>query len=215
MHSTSVLGATLGDLDDDDARRPSLLPGWSVGHVLTHVARNADGMVHLVAWALTGVPTPMYPSVEARAADIEAGERSAADLADDVRSSAVRLATAWAGWGRRPPRRGPPAAVRRAAAGSRPGPAREGARLRPAPEVEIHHVDLGLAYGPADWPADFVARTLLFLHRAPGRRRRGRPVGRAGLAPRTRPWSPGARPGRSDAGEPPDLVTRPCGASAP
>jgi maleylpyruvate isomerase len=30
-------------------------------------------------------------------------------------------------------------------------------RLR---ELEIHHVDLGAGYQPADWPADFVAETL-------------------------------------------------------
>ena len=29
-------------LDDAKVRSPSLLPGWSIGHVLTHVARNAD-----------------------------------------------------------------------------------------------------------------------------------------------------------------------------
>lgn len=28
-----------------DMRGPSLLPGWSVGHVLTHVARNADSHI--------------------------------------------------------------------------------------------------------------------------------------------------------------------------
>ena len=27
-------------------------------------------------------------------------------------------------------------------------------------EVEIHHVDLGLGYRPADWPAGFVTRSL-------------------------------------------------------
>ena len=42
--------AALRDLDDAAARRPSLLPGWSVGHVLTHIARNADSVV----WRLEG-----------------------------------------------------------------------------------------------------------------------------------------------------------------
>ena len=32
-------------LTDDQVLRPSLLPGWTVGHVLTHVARNADSHV--------------------------------------------------------------------------------------------------------------------------------------------------------------------------
>lgn len=29
-------------LDDGAMRAPSRLPGWTVGHVLTHLARNAD-----------------------------------------------------------------------------------------------------------------------------------------------------------------------------
>ena len=45
---------------------PSLLPGWSRGHVLTHLARNADGAVNLLTWARTGVETPQYVSQEQR-----------------------------------------------------------------------------------------------------------------------------------------------------
>ena len=168
--STDALGATLDSLDDGQARRPSLLPGWSVGHVLTHVARNADGMVNLVEWALTGVPAPMYPSVEARTADIEAGAgRPAVELDDDVRRSAARLADSLALLGAAGPQAldrlllfGPP---QPGADPDTPARALPYARRR---EVEIHHVDLGLAYGPADWPADFVERTLLFLHSRSG-----------------------------------------------
>jgi len=29
---------------DADVRAPSLLPGWTRGHVLSHIARNADGI---------------------------------------------------------------------------------------------------------------------------------------------------------------------------
>src|SRR5258708_444816 len=56
-----------------DVLRPSLLPGWTVGHVLSHLARNADALVNLCDWALTGVRKPAYVSAEARTADIEAG----------------------------------------------------------------------------------------------------------------------------------------------
>jgi len=204
--STAALGATLDALDDDQARRPSLLPGWTVGHVLTHIARNADGMVHLVEWALTGVPTPMYPSVEARTADIEAGAgRPAQALADDVRTSAGRLAEQLvrlgAGGAEALDRLllfGPP---RPDAEPDTPARALPYARQR---EMEIHHVDLGLAYGPSDWPADFVERTLLFLHARTGAVdavgepsdvlawRLGRP-----------PVGPVRRRDGSDAGEPP------------
>ena len=41
---------------------PSLLPGWTRAHVLSHVARNADAMINLLRWAKTGVETPAYPS---------------------------------------------------------------------------------------------------------------------------------------------------------
>ncbi|MFM8776484.1 MAG: maleylpyruvate isomerase N-terminal domain-containing protein, partial [Actinomycetota bacterium] len=36
----------LGSLTDDQCREDSLLPNWSRGHVLTHLARNADSHVH-------------------------------------------------------------------------------------------------------------------------------------------------------------------------
>ena len=168
--STDRLGRTLGRLDDSSIRRPSLLPGWSVGHVLTHLARNADGMLRLVSWALSGVPTPMYASVDARNAEIEAGAgRPSTVQARDVLTSAAALADALDRLGA-------------ASADARDrmllfGPQRPGAdpdtpahalpyaRRR---ELEIHHVDLGLGYSPADWPADFVERTLMFVHARSG-----------------------------------------------
>ena len=71
--ATGRLLASASTLSDAQAREPSLLPGWSRGHVLTHIARNADGMVNLLRWARTGTQTPMYASAQSRAADIEAG----------------------------------------------------------------------------------------------------------------------------------------------
>jgi uncharacterized damage-inducible protein DinB len=40
--ATDRVLATATTLSDAEAREPSLLPGWSRGHVLTHIARNAD-----------------------------------------------------------------------------------------------------------------------------------------------------------------------------
>ena len=37
------VSVTIADLTDDGARGPSRLPGWTRGHVLTHLGRNADG----------------------------------------------------------------------------------------------------------------------------------------------------------------------------
>jgi maleylpyruvate isomerase len=82
-------------LTDADVRAPSALPGWSRGHVLTHLARNADALVNLMTWARTGVPTPMYVDNDQRARDIDAGSgRDAAALARDNRDAAARFADA-------------------------------------------------------------------------------------------------------------------------
>jgi maleylpyruvate isomerase len=77
---------------------PSRLPGWTRGHVVCHVARNAEGLVRLLHWARTGIETPMYPSAEARVADIEAGAgRPLDEQLDDVRNTGAAFAAATAG----------------------------------------------------------------------------------------------------------------------
>jgi maleylpyruvate isomerase len=151
--SADRLLATADGLDDAQAAAASRLPGWTRGHVLTHLARNADGFRNLLAWARTGTETPMYASEEARDHAIEAGAgRSAAELAADVRASAAAFAGA-AGdlpagaWDAPVARRGVTFPAR-------------GILPRRLSELEIHHVDLGAGYGPGDWPADFVQVTL-------------------------------------------------------
>lgn len=153
--STHSLQRSLAELGDDEVRAASLLPGWTRGHVLTHVARNADAMVNLATWARTGVETPMYASREERDATIEAqSNRSAAELVDDVSSSHARLMHALESmasdhwqvslrWG----------------AQDREGEAWLIPSLRRT-EVEVHHVDLGVDYTPAHWPEDFVEALL-------------------------------------------------------
>jgi maleylpyruvate isomerase len=152
--ATTRLLATATALSDTQARELSLLPGWSRGHVLTHIARNADGLGNLLRWARTGTETPMYASAESRSADIGAGAgRPAADLATDVRESAAAFAAeaaevpndAWA--------------VQVRALNGPPFPA-IGVLDRRLSEVEIHHVDLAAGYSPGDWPEDFIAEAL-------------------------------------------------------
>jgi maleylpyruvate isomerase len=156
--STDRLLATADALTDAQAAALSRLPGWTRGHVLTHLARNADGFRNLLTWAGTGNETPMYPSEEARARDVEEGAgRSAAEIAADVQVSAAALAAAAQGlpapaWDALVARRG----VR--------FPAREIPSRRLA-ELEIHHVDLDAGYRPADWPASFVAANLVRVAR--------------------------------------------------
>jgi maleylpyruvate isomerase len=149
--ATDRLLETAAAFGDADVRQPSLLPGWSRGHVLTHVARNADGGTRMLTWARTGLETPEYPSVRARAEEIEAGSgRPATALTADVRDSASRFADAYAAmpeeaWSR---------LLRWTSGRERPAYRAADARLT---EVLVHHVDLRAGYQPCDWPADFVA----------------------------------------------------------
>ena len=144
--------AGLAGLDDDDlVRAPSVLPGWSRGHVLTHLARNADSHVRILDGAMRGESLEQYAGgVEERAAAIEAGAaRSAAELADDVRSAAARLEDAWAAMT-------PEAWDGHGFARGRVWPCRGLPFLRWR-EVEVHHADLGLGY---EWPDDYLAHEL-------------------------------------------------------
>ena len=43
--------AAIEDLTDDDVRAPSLLPGWTRAHVISHISRNADALARVLAAA--------------------------------------------------------------------------------------------------------------------------------------------------------------------
>src|SRR5689334_24460238 len=90
--------ATIADLDDVAVRRPSLLPGWTVGHLLTHLARNADSVVRRLDGARRHEIVDQYEGgFEGRAADIESGAaRTLAALADDVATSSAAVDDAFA-----------------------------------------------------------------------------------------------------------------------
>ncbi|MGH3655545.1 MAG: maleylpyruvate isomerase N-terminal domain-containing protein, partial [Micromonosporaceae bacterium] len=93
--ATDRVLATCRGLSDADLAADSLLPGWSRGHVLAHIARNADSLVNLLTWAGTGVETPQYVSQQVRDADIETGApRPVAEQIADLRASAERFASA-------------------------------------------------------------------------------------------------------------------------
>lgn len=47
-------------LGDGDVRSPSQLPGWTVGHVLAHLARNADAHARRLTGSLAGLDVPKY-----------------------------------------------------------------------------------------------------------------------------------------------------------
>ncbi len=128
----------------DDASAPSLLPGWSRGHLLTHIARNADGAVNLLTWARTGVVTPQYASWDARNADIEEG--AGRPLSDQIEGLAQACAR-FAATAEAMPAEAWSATIRGTRGPEQPAARVMWSRLK---EVEIHHVDLGLAYSPDD-----------------------------------------------------------------
>jgi maleylpyruvate isomerase len=143
-------------LTDDLVAQPSLLPGWTVGHVLAHLARNADSHVLILRAATDGDVVDQYPDgVAGRAADIDrdaarSAEAHRADLARTVTQLEQAWADAtgrsWAGHGRSVT--GDPIAC-------------TDLPFRRWRETLVHHTDLGhvdtgLGLRIADWPADYV-----------------------------------------------------------
>jgi maleylpyruvate isomerase len=89
--------AAVRSLSGEDVRQPSLLPGWSRALVITHIARNADGVRHMAEAARDGRAEPMYPGgAEQRDAGIEAGaDRSRAELLADLEGAQRELESVW------------------------------------------------------------------------------------------------------------------------
>jgi maleylpyruvate isomerase len=142
--------AAAQELTDDQVHDPSRLPSWSIGHVLTHVARNADGHALRLDAALQGENLPRYPGGSTqRNAEIAVGaERAANEIVADLSEAQARLDRAWArsvaaGW--------PHSEL--LGSDNWPTTASPSRRLR---EVEVHHVDLGIGYEPSNWPEEYV-----------------------------------------------------------
>lgn len=147
--ATDRLLTAVAALDDAALAEPSRLPGWSRGHVLAHLARNADALVNVLEGR------PMYASGDARDGDIErdAPCPAAAQLAD-LRESGARFQEAGAApadWSR--------------TVELRNGVTDSAARVpfRRWIEVELHHVDLGIGHELEDLPAEFTEREIDFL----------------------------------------------------
>ncbi|MFD6423185.1 maleylpyruvate isomerase family mycothiol-dependent enzyme [Streptomyces sp. NPDC060198] len=153
--ATERLLAAAALWDKSTVPEPSRLPGWTRGHVLAHLSRNADALRNV----LRGLP--MYASGEIRDRDIEAGApRSLAEHLDDLRTSGERFlaeAAVPADWSRTVELRG--------------GVTDSAFHLpfRRWAEVELHHVDLGTGYELEDLPEPFVVREIDFLTERFGR----------------------------------------------
>ncbi|MEL5960595.1 maleylpyruvate isomerase family mycothiol-dependent enzyme [Streptomyces sp. CLV115] len=147
--ATDRLLSATEKLDDAALALPSRLPGWSRGHVLAHLSRNADALVNVLQGR------PMYADSETRDHDIERdAPRPRSEQLADLAGSAARLedaAAAPADWSRTVElRNGVTDSVSRIP-------------FRRRVEVELHHVDLGIGYELEDLSDEFTAREIDFL----------------------------------------------------
>ncbi|MER7673781.1 maleylpyruvate isomerase family mycothiol-dependent enzyme [Kitasatospora sp. NPDC096128] len=148
--STRELLQTVAELKPEAVAEPSALPGWTRGHVLTHIARNADSLVNLLTGARTGTDIPQYASENAREEDIQEGAgRPLDEQLADLRESDERFLAAAAlmtdeDWA---------AEVRHRSGAVFPAWELVWKRLG---ELEYHAVDLDAGYTPARWPEAFA-----------------------------------------------------------
>jgi maleylpyruvate isomerase len=144
---TAYFAQRLAELSDNDFGGDTLLPGWSRRHLVAHVGYNAAALCRLMDWALTGVETPMYESVEQRGLEISEGATlDPAALRNLFDHTVARLDEKW----RHLPASTWSAQVRTAQ--GRLVPASETAWMRTR-EVWIHAVDLANGGQFADFPA--------------------------------------------------------------
>ncbi|OKK19779.1 mycothiol maleylpyruvate isomerase [Streptomyces sp. CB00455] len=147
--ATDRLLAAVAKLDNGAVAEESHLPGWSRGHILAHLARNADALVNVFEGR------PMYESASARDADIERDSgRSLGEHLTDLRDSGARFL----------------ATTEPAQDWSRTVELRNGVTdlaanvpFRRLIEVELHHVDLNIGYELADLSDEFTSREITFL----------------------------------------------------
>jgi maleylpyruvate isomerase len=151
-HASQRLVRTVDSLDDEVWARPSLLPGWSVAHVVAHLALNGEALAGAIVGVVERRPVTMYRSQDARDGDIAAlGASEPADVRDRLLAAVTRMEAAL---GALPSDLGGTKVERTPGSGRFfPVGAVASMRLR---EVEIHHADLAVGYSPADWPAEFV-----------------------------------------------------------
>lgn len=144
-----ALLAGLAPLTDDDFHAPSLLPRYSRGHVVTHIANKAKAHVLIFGGPAVGEIRQLHPDGydPDLAADLGAS-RSAAELRSDLTRCFELLETTWDAlddtlWDRRGVM----------AAGPRTMAEIVAHHLR---NVEVHHVDLDIGHRPSDWPTILV-----------------------------------------------------------
>jgi maleylpyruvate isomerase len=148
-----VLTAAVG-LDNDQIAQPSLLPGWSRARVIAHLAHKSWSHVAVFEGAVVGDVRAQYPQRQVAAeGETEAWSvRTSGELHELLRDGFAALERSWErlpedGWVRRG----------MSSAGERSMTEFVERHLR---DVFVHYVDLGVGYGPQDWPEAFVSTEL-------------------------------------------------------
>ena len=143
----------LDGLTDEQCRQPSLLPSWSRGHVLSHLANNAYSHVRMFVAASRGEETEQYEGGKpTRDAQIESwSSLSAHELVGHVRASIYALEGAWAS---ATPTTWTGFGIKSHAGGGRV--AITDLLLMRWCETEVHLADLNLDYSFESWDATFV-----------------------------------------------------------
>jgi maleylpyruvate isomerase len=160
--ATARLVRTTDALPDAAYAEPSDLPGWTRGHVLAHLALNAEGLAGALGGVVEGEQVPMYASDEARDADIaELAATSPGELRSRLLAACTHLRDAIAAV---PPDRRDGTVERTPGGRTFPVEAVPWMRLK---EVEIHHADLAAGYDRGRWSVPF-ARHLMDSMRIPG-----------------------------------------------
>ena len=139
----------LEPMSDEDFRAPSLLPGWSRAHLVSHLVNKAQAHVVVVGGPASGEVRRLHPvGHDADQAAATGADRSGAELCADLARSFDELEAAWdtlseADWKQHGIMQAGPRTMAEIVSH----------HLR---NVEVHHVDLDIGYRPADWPPTFV-----------------------------------------------------------
>ncbi len=165
--ATRRLVRTVDGMAEGAYAEPSLLPDWTRGHVVAHLALNAEGLAGALRGLTEGRSVPMYASQEARDGDIE---RLGTAEPEAIRSRLLGAVTDFNDAVAAVPPEAWDVSIDRT-------PGQRAFRARSVPlmrhrEVEIHHADLGLGYTRADWPATFA----VLLIESMAKREHDRPV---------------------------------------
>jgi len=143
------LVAGLAPLSDDDLCAPSLLPGYTRGHVIAHVINKTNAHVSLFGGPAAGELRRLHPDGYDPDDAADAGaRRSAPELRADLERPFEQLESAWDAlddnlWDWQGIMTAGPRTMAEIVAH----------HLR---NVEVHHVDLDIGYRPSDWSVCFV-----------------------------------------------------------